>query len=108
MGWQDAISPLDPGESGQVYYLNVMMTFDKVHHCWTKGAPFTLNPKQGKTIEQLLKNSKSMTNDIKDGLLKKRKAEVRLDNGNVLKWWISTEKAPQTWGSKPDSRIILM
>jgi hypothetical protein len=106
MAWQDSISPTDPGESGRVYFLNVMMTFDKHYHAWTKGMPFTLNPQYGKTLEGQLKASKALTRDVKNGLLQKRFYEVKLDNGNMVKWWIGTERAPNTWGTKPETNLI--
>lgn len=102
--WKRAIKPSDEGEVGKVYYLNweivhnVKYGTESKRESWYDCRPFTLNPERGKTIELLLKTSKTLLKTVKEQLLKKRVAEYHHSGGKLMKCWISHYPAPRTMG----------
>ena len=96
--WKKPLPARDPGEVGRVYYINIEAIFDD-NVRWSKGVPFTLNPEHGKTLEGVLLKSKEIPNVLKRKLIEKREAEMKINSG-LLKFYISDEQAPDTWGEE--------
>lgn len=100
MSWLKPLRKEDPGEVGRVYYVNTKCIF-KDNEEWTKNDPFTINPENGITIEDTLKNSTDIPHTMKADLIAKRYTEQRLTSGIYLKIWISEEAAPEWWSPTP-------
>lgn len=70
MSWEQPISVHETGEVGRVYYLNTKLTLIDGEE-WTRTTEFTLNPDYGSTVEEMLKRTKEIPNQMKDQLLRK-------------------------------------
>lgn len=95
--WKKPIK-VDNAEVGRVYYINMEAIFDD-NTRWSRGAPFTVNPEHGKTLEGVLLGSKEIPNVIKRKLIDKAQAEMSINKG-LIKFFISEEQAPDTWGQE--------
>lgn len=103
MSWEQPISVHETGEVGRVYYLNTKLTLIDGEE-WTRTTEFTLNPDYGSTVEEMLKRTNEIPNQMKDQLLRKRFSENKLTSGLVYKVWISDYPAPRYWA--PTQREI--
>jgi hypothetical protein len=96
--WKKPLPKSNPGEVGRVYYINMEAIFDD--NCrWSKGTAFTLNPERGKTLEGVLLKSAEIPRPIVRALIELRQAEMKINKG-LLRFYISDEQAPDTWGSE--------
>ena len=58
------------GEVGRVYYINTKLTLIDGEE-WTRSSEFTLNPDYGSTVEEMLKRTNEIPNQMKDQFWKK-------------------------------------
>ena len=94
MSWKQAIKVSEEGAVGQVYYINTELIQEGLPPTYLT-QPFTLNPDQGKSVEDVLKKSTEIPKDIRAQLLAKRKAETYLTNGAFIRMWLSEYQIPQ-------------
>jgi len=94
--WRKVLPKHIEGEAGVVYYINVSLTFTHGDE-WTMGNPFTLNPKYGRTLYDVLKKSNSFKNDMKRDLMRRRISERQVLGDHWFRVWISEHCAPKRW-----------